>query len=277
MWTDRPEVTPEDAVRIHETRNGAQEPGASTGLEYLDAYIAAIRHQAQCDDFSRRGLTLLGRSGIPEPSRVCYGRPCRSSAESDSVHGLCQRYAWAVPNVAALDAIRDHSPGGVVEIGAGGGYWAMELQRRGVDVLPFDPDPPGLSAEGNGWHHGYAWTAVHEGDHTHAGLHPERTLFLCWPSYDDRWAAEAVQLYHAAGGRTVIYVGEGQGGCTGDDLLHTLLNGERPYCWHGGDEDPCARCRTANAATQLYLPKLDLAIPRWSGIHDRLHVYERAT
>ena len=53
-------------------------------------------------------------------------------------------YAWAVPSLEALEMIQrsvDHNGlQGVIEIGAGTGYWAMQLQRRGIDVVAFDRD-----------------------------------------------------------------------------------------------------------------------------------------
>lgn len=78
--------------------------------------------------------------------------------------------------------------------------------------------------------------------------HPDRVLFLCWPPYDDTMAAEALLNYT---GDTVIYVGEGPGGCTGDDLFFHLLE-------KGWDE-----------RAWLY------EHVQWSGIRDHIFVYSR--
>ena len=56
----------------------------------------------------------------------------------------CHEYAYAVPNEAALDALRDLGP--VVEAGAGTGYWAWALRKRGGDVRAFDSAPPDAAA-----------------------------------------------------------------------------------------------------------------------------------
>jgi len=40
-----------------------------------------------------------------------------------------------------------------VEVGAGAGYWAATLRRRGVDVLAYDLNPPSAEApEANAYH-----------------------------------------------------------------------------------------------------------------------------
>ena len=44
-----------------------------------------------------------------------------------------RKYAWAVPNMAAINEIARH--GKVVEIGAGTGYWAWNLPVQGKRVV----------------------------------------------------------------------------------------------------------------------------------------------
>ena len=60
---------------------------------------------------------------------------------------LIARYGFAVPSDEALTAIERCSPQGVIELGAGTGYWAFLLQQRGVDVVAFDIEPAPVSAE----------------------------------------------------------------------------------------------------------------------------------
>lgn len=178
---------------------------------------------------------------------------------------LVKRYSWAIPSPEALTAIADHAPRGVVEIGAGGGYWAMLLQQAGVPVVAYDPVPPPCESH---WHDGHPWTEVLLGDHTSVLGHPDRALLLCWPNYDAPHAAQAIELY---GGDTVIYIGEGSGGCTGDDRMHALLGEVECWCW----DEPC-HC-AAKTTTALFREVAAVDIPQWSGIHDRLTVHKRVT
>lgn len=157
---------------------------------------------------------------------------------------LCQKYAWAIPCRTALDAIMRHSPNGIVEIGAGVGYWAKMLRDRGADVLAYDrhPNPKNFYHAGN-----VPLTDVIYGTSGLAKRHSERTLFLCWPPCAEPMAFDCLRLFK---GSTFIYVGEGNGGCTGDDKFHEML-GEM---WEEID---------------------DVDIPQWGGIHDYLTVYRR--
>ena len=218
--------------------------GHGTGIEFHDVYLAAWAHQRQC---SPAFLDLTGR-----PSRSCLSTDCltrhyeRTLPHSDfyaarAEFDVCRRWAWAVPNAAAITAIADAAPHGVVEIGAGGGYWAHELRRAGVDVTAYDPHPPTDPAPSR-WHLGHPWADVHQGDHTAAANHPDRALLVCWPEPDTGWATDGITAYHAAGGRSVIYVGEEPDG------EHT------PRAVHAVHRDRAARVVDAEPVEQLERP-----------------------
>lgn len=255
-------------------------PPARTGIEFLDFYLEQLEHQSTCGRGVVPQWSVLG-NGLMQPGRLCIGclenRRTRELWEEGEPQ---RRYAWAVPNQEALAVIADLSPNGVVEIGAGAGYWAMELRRLGVDVVAYDPWPPGVprprvSDEGDwpGYHAGKAWSEVLQGDHTVVTRHPDRTLLMCWPSYAERWPATAVELYQ---GDTVIYIGEGPGGCTADDRFHALI-GQQGVCWHtddNGDETTCP-LGCVGATPPLFRETHVVDIPQWAGLHDRLSVHER--
>lgn len=158
-------------------------------------------------------------------------------------HELVRTHAWAVPTVEALEAIRKHSPAGVVEIGAGGGYWAKLLRECGVDVLAYDTKPY-ASVQVNA-----RWSEVRRGGPRMASRHPKRSLFLCWPPYSTPMAHDALCAY---AGDTVLYVGEGSSGATGDDAFHEELEDN----WHELEDEY-------------------VSLPQWPGIHDGLYVYKR--
>ncbi|MET9028154.1 hypothetical protein ABZW96_21400 [Nocardia sp. NPDC004168] len=145
---------------------------------------------------------------------------------------LQEAYAYAIPSPETLEWITAVCAGrGLLEIGAGRGYWAEQLRRRGVDVLAFDSEPPGqienVSFRGGAgqldvWHEvgdlaGLA--AARE-----AGEESRRVLFLCWPpGWGDPMSADALEAFEEAGGDTLIYVGEPRGGKTGTDAFFDKL------------------------------------------------------
>lgn len=130
-----------------------------------------------------------------------------AEAEGQFRDRLIERYAFAVPTHAALAEIAAASPDGVIELGAGTGYWAMLLASMGVDVVAVDVDPPPSST--NPWFgESESWFDVAKGDELVPALYPARTLLIVWPTRGASWAADGVRRYHSAGGRCVAYVGE---------------------------------------------------------------------
>jgi hypothetical protein len=168
------------------------------------------------------------------PTRNFYG----SSAEPDgswmtndvyvlkSAHdfgldrsALCARYAWSVPTPGDITWLVGMLDGcGVVEIGAGSGYWAWQMAQAGIDVIAYDPEPPGPE---NRYNQHRVYHPVQIGDALCAADHPDRALFLCWPSYGDPWAAQALAAYR---GDLLLFAGEGGGGCTADDDFFAMLD-----------------------------------------------------
>jgi hypothetical protein len=152
---------------------------------------------------------------------------------------LVAKYAWAVPSDAAIELLLRYSP--LVEMGAGTGYWAGLIRSAGGDVIAYDRYPP--PDPRNRWHAGHpTWSEVQPGGVKRLRLHPDRTLFLCWPPDDEPMGIESVTAYP---GRTVVFAGE-----TGADI---------------------------DLARQLdrwdVVETLDL--PQWEGIRDRLFVLRR--
>lgn len=97
---------------------------------------------------------------------------------------------------------------------------------------------------------GKEWHTIVEGSCEVLALpeNQDRALFLCWPPYDKDFAYNVLKAYQ---GNTLIYVGEGEGGCTGDDNFFKLLEKE----WEEVAYDD--------------------GFTSWSGIHDQLIIYRR--
>lgn len=184
---------------------------------------------------------------------------------------LVRRYAYGIPNDDALNAIAAASPTGVVEVGAGTGYWARLLHDRGVDVIAYDRWPPGSGA--NRFVDDDAmWFPVRHGDERTASDHADRTLLLVWPTWNETWPADTVAAFHAAGGTTLVYVGEGPGGLTGDSVLHTQLgaHGACLACSLGVADAPCV-CDVP----VLWNAVRRVSLPQWNDTDDACTVYER--
>lgn len=193
--------------------------------------------------------------------------------ESDAARDeMISTYGFAIPTEEAIEAIARCSPDGVVEIGAGTGYWASLLHGRGIDVIAFDPEP--APSPQSTWFAGVEpWHPLERGGHEVAGEHPRRTLLIVWPTKNETWATAAVQRYHEAGGRCVVFVGEGPGGRTGDTTFHAVMGAVSgcAQCDYGAPNQPCT-C----GIEALWHRMETIALPHWPGFSDDLHVYERA-
>jgi hypothetical protein len=159
---------------------------------------------------------------------------------------LTKIYAWGVPNDAALEALARHAP--LVEMGAGTGYWASLLKKRGVDILAFDLCPPGNGRiTRNKWTAPYEYLALMTGGPNVLPLFRDRTLFLCWPPYDDPFAETCLDHYE---GEKFVFVGEEKGNSTATDAFYDRLDKE-------------------------FEEVEKVKIPNWIGMRDRLVVYRR--
>jgi len=133
---------------------------------------------------------------------------------------MCGTYSWAICSPGDIAWMKDVLGGrSVVEPGAGTGYWAWQMEQAGIDVVAYEPNEPG---PGNGYAR-RAWATVLADEHSAPKRHPDRALFLCWPSYAEPWAAQSLACYT---GDLLIYCGEGPGGCTADDGFFDLLEAE---------------------------------------------------
>lgn len=180
-------------------------------------------------------------------------------------------YSFAVPTDEALGVIAAVSPEGVVEVGAGTGYWAALLAAEGVDVIAYDVAPAPSSAN-RYFRNREPWFSMVVGDELDASGHPARTMLLVWPTHDEVWPSNALERFHEAGGTCVVFVGELPGGRTGDDRFHALI----------GNLDHCVSCEldVVTAACicgveSLWQVAAEVVIPSWGSGSDRLQVLER--
>ena len=154
---------------------------------------------------------------------------------------LTKKYSWAVPNEEAIRIITKYSP--IIEIGAGTGFWAMLLIKRGVDIISFDLYP----FKKNLYHNITQWFPIKKGTYMVLKNHPKRNLFLCWPPYNNNIALECLKWFK---GKFLIYIGEDIRGCNATDGFFKKL--ERDF---------------------ILIQKIK--IPQWWRVHDNLTIWEK--
>jgi len=245
---------------------------ASTESQWREAVARLERYEARLAELSRRTALAPGENPYAELVELLAAPPAQPSSPSEAPRearqprywglpwGLAQlldlserrrelvdRFAWAIPGEAALEALVRYAP--LVEVGAGTGYWLALLQARGVDAIGYDLAPPGDGAA-NAYHEQarLTWTDVPQGSAVSAARrHSDRNLVLCWPPFDDDAASYAA--LRAYRGAVAIHIGE-RDGASGSVRFHREL----ALNWTAVEE---------------------IELPHWPRVDDRLVVYWR--
>lgn len=214
--------------------------------EWRRAAVALAAYRNRLQTFQKKALLDAGENPCLELFRLLTTAPTRLVDLEERRRELASLFSWAIPTDEALGLLARHAP--LVECGAGTGYWLALLRARGVDAIGFDRARPGRR---NAYHRGRRrrWTAVQRMDSAEAARkHPERTLVLCWPPYqDDKASYEVLRAYR---GDTVIHIGEPGEGATGSVRFHREL----ALNWTAVGE---------------------AALPNWPRLQDRVVVYRR--
>lgn len=164
--------------------------------------------------------------------------------------GFIDRYGFAILDRASVSALKGIVGGGarILEVGAGTGYWAYELQRAGFDVLATDSWSERYVPQDRfdrPWHGKFGKVRKLSAAQAIPLYGEDRTLMMVWPDLA-LWPATALGLYQ---GPELILVGEWRG-CTGCPEMFDTLEAE----W----EEVGA-----------------VAIPQFTGLKDYLSVWRR--
>ncbi len=232
----------------------------------VDAAEVEVRMLAKLGSIFRLSARLRrrGPKGPSEYERAAEGMTADDSFDADRMMRACMnrydvisRYGFAIPCEEAIDLLA-RCPQPIAEVGAGLAYWAHLLRERyGVAADCYDTDvPPSREAKQSfaedshmrGYHFDQEpWHPVLPGTPESLRRKNYQTLLLIWPDYGSRMALDSLRCFS---GSVVVSVGEGSGGCTGDDKFHDKL-----------DLD--------------WLEVFRVPIPRWQGLHDDMTVHVR--
>jgi len=149
------------------------------------------------------------------------------------------------------NAIELFSKNKILEVGSGSGFLSSCLQSYGLDITPTDEN---LKSNPYGFTDTY--TDIIETDsvqYLKNNVKNFDTVLMSWPNYDTDFAYNI--LKNMKKGQTLIYIGEGYGGCTGNDQFFDRLDSHAILMEKETD-------------------KMDKASFQWFGLHDRVSVYK---
>ncbi len=158
-------------------------------------------------------------------------------------------YGWSVPNEESIREIKEFINGDrIIEVGAGYGLWARLLQDIGVNIFPTNKRYKSKQDEKH-IPHNIQFTKVEKINNLKAleKYGDFEVLMMSWPPYSGSMAYNSLKAFK---GNKLIFIGEGQGGCTGCDKFFKLLYRK----WERVKE---------------------VSIPQWMGMHDELFLYKR--
>jgi len=135
---------------------------------------------------------------------------------------LCRKYAFAIPTEENIDSILEHTQGGIIELGAGTGYWAWMLSQKGAKIEAFDIAPP--RNKSNRYKFADEYFHVNFGSTTALRTTTAETLLICWPPADSTFGREAIEQFRGKKhSKCLVYIGEEENGCTGEKSLYQEL------------------------------------------------------
>lgn len=153
--------------------------------------------------------------------------------------------SWHIPTDELVNAIKECSP--MVSVASGFAYTESLAIKEGADIIATDICPN----KDNQWcRDGIFHIQVEEISAVDAvKKYSGRNVFMAWPPYDKSMAFDVASEMDQE--RILIYVGESQGGCTGNDDFFQYL--------------------------ETHFEELDISvdIPRWGGIYDDVHIYKK--
>jgi hypothetical protein len=158
------------------------------------------------------------------------GRPDGSARLAYAQMLLQAIYAYAIPSPETLEWIAEFGRGRrVVELGAGRGYWAAQIAHAGTEVEAYDTEPPDkmenisfprAAGQPEVWH-----PVRNLDEFERLAVGPDDVLFLCWPpGWGNTMASETLAAFENSGGNRLIFIGEPQGGMTGDSAFYEALS-----------------------------------------------------
>jgi len=153
--------------------------------------------------------------------------------------------SWHIPTQDLVDLIIENSP--ILSVGSGFAYTEKLAMDQGADIIATDIEP----SEKNNWcHEGKFYMDIEKIPADEAvKKYSGRNVFMAWPPYDNPMAYDVVKNMEV--GRTLVFVGETYGGCTGDDNFFIYLE------------------------TNFEEIDIDFTVPSWKGIYDTIKFYKK--
>lgn len=140
----------------------------------------------------------------------------------------------------------------ILEVGAGSGFLSACLQKSGIEVVPTD-----AHLINNSYGFKTLHTEIVEEDSVKFLKNNKKyfdVVLMSWPNYSSSFAYNIVKNMDS--GQILIYIGEGYGGCTGDDKFFEYMEKNTEIL-------------------EKETNKFNESSFSWIGIHDRVNIFKK--
>lgn len=138
-----------------------------------------------------------------------------------------------------------------IEVGAGTGFLSKQLKKRHIQIKPVDNGSRYVQNKFTVPH----YCRIHSGQADHyVKKNRHDAVLMSWPDYNTEFAYKIATAMRE--GAMLIYQGEGEGGCTGDDKFFDYLQSHFEFC-----------------DAESY--RLNEHHVQFDGLHDRWGVYQK--
>lgn len=172
------------------------------------------------NDFLSLGMSIIENGLLPEDKIEELGKFYYSATMFSARQIVIQEYGYPLLNNKFLnDFATILKNDKVLDVGAGSGFLAKQLNARGINITAIDK-----YQSNNNYGFTTPYFKIYEDDGVNhlknSGIMYD-TIILSWPPYDTDMAYKILEAL--VPGQRLIYIGEGQGGCTADEAFFKLL------------------------------------------------------
>lgn len=124
---------------------------------------------------------------------------------------LTDKFGWTIPNMKLVNFLANESrDSNIIEVGAGNGYLAYEINKNGGNIIPIDIKEPQDT-----------WVSIKE--MSYESLNPSETdnILLSWPPASSKMGECCIEYINP----TILYfIGKENSTVTGTERFHSLID-----------------------------------------------------